>query len=143
MTEPLTTGTARRRGPDRDIEIAYETFGPRSGEPLVLIAGTGPQRYLWDEEFCAALVERGFQVTRFDNRDTGASTRFDDAGRPNLLAMARVAGRATAAAIPGAVLRTFPGMGHDLPRELWGEITAAVAAVASPTGAIRAQDPNQ
>jgi pimeloyl-ACP methyl ester carboxylesterase len=28
-------------------------------------------------------------------------------------------GRATAAAIPGAKLITVPGMGHDLPRELW------------------------
>ncbi|HET9173201.1 MAG TPA: alpha/beta hydrolase [Actinospica sp.] len=28
-------------------------------------------------------------------------------------------GHATAAAIPDAILRTYPGMGHDLPRELW------------------------
>jgi pimeloyl-ACP methyl ester carboxylesterase len=82
-----TTGTAHRRWHDRDVEIAYETFGPPAGEPLVLIAGTGAQRHLWPDEFCAALVERGFQVTRFDNRDTGASTRFDDHGRPNQLTM--------------------------------------------------------
>ncbi|WP_049556205.1 alpha/beta fold hydrolase [Nonomuraea sp. SBT364] len=35
-------------------------------------------------------------------------------------------GRATAAAVPGAELLTFPGMGHDLPRPLWPEIVAAV-----------------
>jgi pimeloyl-ACP methyl ester carboxylesterase len=28
-------------------------------------------------------------------------------------------GRATARAIPGAELVLIPGMGHDLPRELW------------------------
>ena len=28
-------------------------------------------------------------------------------------------GRATAAAVPGARLVTYPGMGHDFPRELW------------------------
>ncbi len=37
-------------------------------------------------------------------------------------------GRATAAAVPGARLVTWPGMGHDLPRGMWphiiGEITA-------------------
>lgn len=37
-------------------------------------------------------------------------------------------GRATARAIPGARLVTYPGMGHDLPAALWpsivGEITA-------------------
>ncbi|WP_219825746.1 alpha/beta fold hydrolase [Nonomuraea typhae] len=32
------------------------------------------------------------------------------------------AGRATAAAVPGARLVTFPGMGHDLPRPLWPRI---------------------
>ena len=37
-------------------------------------------------------------------------------------------GRATAAAIPGAELLTFPGMGHDLPRELWPQLTGAIAA---------------
>jgi pimeloyl-ACP methyl ester carboxylesterase len=36
-------------------------------------------------------------------------------------------GRATAAAIPGAELVEFPGMGHDLPRPLWGEITRRIA----------------
>ncbi|MEU9885160.1 alpha/beta hydrolase [Sphaerisporangium sp. NPDC051011] len=35
-------------------------------------------------------------------------------------------GVATADAIPGAKLLTFPGMGHDLPRPLWPEIVAAV-----------------
>jgi hypothetical protein len=32
------------------------------------------------------------------------------------------AGRATAAAIPGAHLVTYPGMGHDLPKPLWPSI---------------------
>lgn len=37
-------------------------------------------------------------------------------------------GRATAAAVPGARLRTFPGMGHDLPRELWDEFVNEIVA---------------
>ncbi|MEV1241943.1 alpha/beta fold hydrolase [Nonomuraea sp. NPDC050022] len=36
------------------------------------------------------------------------------------------AGHATAAAIPGATLLTFPGMGHDLPRPLWPDIVGAI-----------------
>jgi pimeloyl-ACP methyl ester carboxylesterase len=35
-------------------------------------------------------------------------------------------GRATAQAIPGAKLVIFPGMAHDLPRELWPEIIEAI-----------------
>lgn len=37
------------------------------------------------------------------------------------------AGRATAKAIPGSNLKLIDGMGHDLPRELWPEITDAIA----------------
>ena len=35
-------------------------------------------------------------------------------------------GEATAAAVPGSKLLTFPGMGHDLPEPLWGAITDAI-----------------
>lgn len=36
-------------------------------------------------------------------------------------------GRATAAAIPGATLAVFDGMGHDLPRALWPELVSRIA----------------
>ncbi|MHA6765180.1 alpha/beta fold hydrolase [Streptacidiphilus sp. PAMC 29251] len=39
-------------------------------------------------------------------------------------------GRATAAAVPGAGLTVFEGMGHDLPRALWPEIAALIADLA-------------
>jgi pimeloyl-ACP methyl ester carboxylesterase len=37
-------------------------------------------------------------------------------------------GEATAAAVPGSKLIVIPGMGHDLPEELWGEVTDAIVA---------------
>jgi pimeloyl-ACP methyl ester carboxylesterase len=40
-------------------------------------------------------------------------------------------GRATAAAIPGARLVTYPGMGHDLPRALWPSILGEISALAT------------
>jgi pimeloyl-ACP methyl ester carboxylesterase len=42
-----------------------------------------------------------------------------------------VAGRATAKAIPGARLRIFEGMGHDLPRQLWPDFVEEIAANAA------------
>ena len=39
-------------------------------------------------------------------------------------------GRATANAIPGARLRIFEGMGHDLPRELWPDFVEEIANAA-------------
>ncbi len=40
-------------------------------------------------------------------------------------------GRATAAAVPGAELVVLEGMGHDLPRPLWPEITDRITALIS------------
>jgi pimeloyl-ACP methyl ester carboxylesterase len=59
-----------------DVAIAYETFGPAGGAPLLLISGTGAQMLIWPDDFCAALAARGFHVARFDNRDTGLSTHL-------------------------------------------------------------------
>jgi len=79
----------------RGIEIEYETFGEPSGDPLLLIMGLGAQLTLWDEAFCQMLAERGFYAIRFDNRDIGLSSYFDEAGLPDLpsLMMAAAEGR--------------------------------------------------
>jgi pimeloyl-ACP methyl ester carboxylesterase len=79
----MTVNTVRRD----DVEITYETFGPEEGEPLLLVMGTGAQMLAWHPDFCAALVESGFQVIRFDNRDSGLSTHFTSSGAPNQLKM--------------------------------------------------------
>src|SRR5260370_32378405 len=61
------------------IEITYETLGPPSGRPLLLIMGLGGQMIWWDDDFCEELVAAGFFVIRFDNRDSG---RSQDIARP-------------------------------------------------------------
>ncbi len=67
------------------IQIEYETFGDPSGRPLLLIIGLGGQMIHWDADLCRDLAERGHYVIRFDNRDAGLSTKFDEAGVPNLI----------------------------------------------------------
>jgi pimeloyl-ACP methyl ester carboxylesterase len=47
-------------------------------------------------------------------------------------------GRATADAIPGARLIAIPGMGHDLPREVWPRLVDAIAETAARAGAPQA-----
>jgi pimeloyl-ACP methyl ester carboxylesterase len=59
------------------IEIAYERLGDPSGQPLLLVMGLGMQLIHWDLELCQMLVDRGFHVIRFDNRDVGHSTKID------------------------------------------------------------------
>lgn len=67
------------------IQIEYETFGNPSDRPLLLIMGLGGQLIFWDDQLCRDLAERGHYVIRFDNRDSGLSTKFDEAGVPNLV----------------------------------------------------------
>jgi pimeloyl-ACP methyl ester carboxylesterase len=48
------------------------------------------------------------------------------------------AGRATAEAIPGARLIAIPGMGHDLPREIWPRLADAIEETAARAAAPQA-----
>jgi pimeloyl-ACP methyl ester carboxylesterase len=59
------------------IELCYETFGDPGDETILLVMGLATQMLAWDERFCAMLVERGFHVVRFDNRDVGRSSKVD------------------------------------------------------------------
>lgn len=65
------------------IEIEYETIGNPRAKPLLLIAGLGSQMYAWSDEMCNNLVNKGFFVIRFDNRDVGLSTKLGAAGIPD------------------------------------------------------------
>jgi pimeloyl-ACP methyl ester carboxylesterase len=57
------------------VDIYFESQGPEAGQPLVLIPGLGSQLIAWYDPFCALLVDAGFRVIRFDNRDSGLSGR--------------------------------------------------------------------
>jgi pimeloyl-ACP methyl ester carboxylesterase len=80
-----------KMAPANGIELAYQEMGEPDGEPLVLVMGLATQMLAWDEGFCGMLVERGFRVVRFDNRDIGRSTRITSAGVPSRIDM--MAGR--------------------------------------------------
>ncbi|MFE3519142.1 alpha/beta fold hydrolase [Streptomyces sp. NPDC059166] len=61
-----------------DVSIAYQTFGDDGDPPVLLVTGFGAQMLAWHEDFCRALADRGRYVIRYDNRDCGLSTGFDD-----------------------------------------------------------------
>ena len=70
------------------IKLEYETHGDRGAPPVLLIMGLGAQLTRWPEPFHRALVDAGFFVIRFDNRDIGLSTRLDHTGVPALASAA-------------------------------------------------------
>ena len=57
------------------VELCYQTFGEPDADPLLLVMGLGGPMTWWDTELCVQLAEQGFYVIRYDNRDTGRSTR--------------------------------------------------------------------
>ncbi|MFN8194326.1 MAG: alpha/beta fold hydrolase [Nocardioidaceae bacterium] len=84
----------------RGIELCYQTFGSPDGDPLLLVMGLGGPMIWWDPAFCTLLAEQGFFVVRFDNRDTGRSTK--------------VGGRVRR----GTLVRAFAGRGGPPPYTL-------------------------
>ena len=68
----------------REIRINYDTFGRRSGRPLLLVMGLGAQMIHWRDEFCELLAGRDHHVIRFDNRDAGLSEKFGHLGVPDM-----------------------------------------------------------
>ncbi|PWF47680.1 alpha/beta fold hydrolase [Massilia glaciei] len=66
------------------IDISYQASGDPKGLPLLLVMGLGMQLVAWPDELVDGLAELGFHVIRFDNRDSGLSTKFDAAGIPSV-----------------------------------------------------------
>jgi pimeloyl-ACP methyl ester carboxylesterase len=63
------------------MDLCYQTFGDPGDEALLLVMGLGGPMTWWDPDFCQLLADRGFFVIRYDNRDTGRSTKVS--GRIN------------------------------------------------------------
>jgi pimeloyl-ACP methyl ester carboxylesterase len=59
------------------IDIEYLTDGDPADQPLLLVMGLGAQLITWPQGFVDELKGRGFFVIRFDNRDSGLSTKLE------------------------------------------------------------------
>lgn len=66
------------------VRIEVDIQGPAGGEPLLMIMGLGMQLIAWPDGLVEQLVDKGFRVIRFDNRDVGLSQPFDELGPPNI-----------------------------------------------------------
>ena len=61
-----------------NIDIWYEDFGDPSNPTVLLIMGAGAQCIMWNMGLINKIVNAGYHIVRFDNRDTGLSTWIDD-----------------------------------------------------------------
>jgi len=60
-----------------NIQLYAESFGNENNPAILLIAGATVSMLYWDAEFCQKLAEKGFFVIRYDNRDVGKSTFYE------------------------------------------------------------------
>ncbi|MBQ4837617.1 MULTISPECIES: alpha/beta fold hydrolase [Pseudoalteromonas] len=67
-----------------NISISYQDVGNKNNPAIILIMGLGAQMTLWPDALFYGLVDQGFRVVRFDNRDAGLSTHLEQYGRPSL-----------------------------------------------------------
>lgn len=71
------------------ISIEVEDTGAGGSQPgapvVLLIMGLGMQLVAWPAAFVQTLVEQGFRVVRFDNRDVGLSQHLDHLPVPNVV----------------------------------------------------------
>src|SRR6201999_2867233 len=82
------------------INLEYESFGPASGETILLIMGLGAQMTRWPDGLIKMFTDKGYRVVIFDNRDIGLSEKFDAAGPADIAAImtARMQGKTPDAA---------------------------------------------
>jgi len=70
----MAQGTVEANG----VTLWYDRTGKHEDPAFLLITGAHGQAVAWDVCFCEMLSERGFQVIRFDQRDTGLSGRIPE-----------------------------------------------------------------
>ncbi|WP_109440803.1 alpha/beta fold hydrolase [Acinetobacter haemolyticus] len=63
------------------IELHVEMGGNPEHPTILLIMGLGAQMLFWPDFFCKALIDQGFRVIRFDNRDIGLSSKIRNKGK--------------------------------------------------------------
>ena len=62
------------------IELHVEIGGKPEHPTILLIMGLGAQLLYWPDFFCKSLIDQGYRVIRFDNRDIGLSSKIRHKG---------------------------------------------------------------
>ena len=68
-----------------DIEVIDSAPNAPHLPVVLLVMGLGMQLIAWPPGLVRALMNAGYRVIRFDNRDSGLSDKFEALGMPNLL----------------------------------------------------------
>ena len=67
------------------LSIAYQDFGTADKGTILLVMGLGAQLIAWNDDFVQRLVDAGYRVIRFDNRDVGWSEKLYEESTPGII----------------------------------------------------------
>ncbi|MDM1757321.1 alpha/beta hydrolase [Acinetobacter sp. 251-1] len=62
------------------IQLHVESGGNPEHPTILLVMGLGAQMLFWPDFFCKSLIDQGYHVIRFDNRDIGLSSKVRHQG---------------------------------------------------------------
>lgn len=66
------------------LKFEVESLGQEQDPAVVLIMGLGMQLTSWPMELCQPMVDHGYRVVRFDNRDIGLSEKLSGVRGPSI-----------------------------------------------------------
>lgn len=66
------------------MQLCIEAGGDPKHPPMIFVAGLGSQMLFWSDHLLKLFIDAGFFVIRFDNRDTGLSSKVQIDGLPRL-----------------------------------------------------------
>lgn len=67
-----------------NIKLCVEAGGNPNNPPLLMVMGLGSQMIFWPDDFIKRLIDAGFFIIRFDNRDIGLSSKIRIEGLPRV-----------------------------------------------------------
>ena len=70
--DPYNEGFSENSG----VKIFYRDYGPKDGDPILMVHGLGAQLVHWPIHLINFLQSNNFRPITYDNRDVGLSSRF-------------------------------------------------------------------
>ena len=70
--DPYNEGFSENSG----VKIFYRDYGPKDGDPILMVHGLGAQLVHWPIHLINFLQANNFRPITYDNRDVGLSSRF-------------------------------------------------------------------
>ena len=91
LSNPAMADTRQSVVTANGLTIAYVERGSATDEPILFVRSVGSTMEAGPDPIADQLVAAGFRWITFDNRDSGGSTHFKDAGMPDYEAIQRAA----------------------------------------------------